>query len=101
MMGSAERELLPKGMRYALGLRLVLVGTSSLWSLLFAVAPNQAITTVIILGLNLWNLWYAYALPRSTRRHWLVAVDVVLLCGVVLTQFWTVTSDPRGAGPGC
>ncbi|MCE7004364.1 ATP-binding protein [Kibdelosporangium philippinense] len=98
MMGSAERELLPKGMRYALGLRLVLVGTSSLWSLLFAVAPNQAITTVIILGLNLWNLWYAYALPRSTRRHWLVAVDVVLLCGVVLTQFWTVTSDPRAGG---
>lgn len=97
-MGSAERELLPRGMRYALGLRLVLVGTSSLWSLLFGSAPNQAITTAIVLGLNVWNLWYAYILARAARRYWWVAADVAILSGVVLTQFWTVTSDPRAGG---
>ncbi|SMD26572.1 sensor histidine kinase [Kibdelosporangium aridum] len=97
-MGSAERELLPRGMRYALGLRLVLVGTSSLWSLLFGSAPNQAITTAVVLGLNVWNLWYAYILARAARRYWWVAADVAILSGVVLTQFWTVTSDPRAGG---
>ncbi len=85
-------------MRYALGLRLVLVGTSSLWSLLFALAPNQAVTTAIVLGLNVWNLWYAYIFVRSARRHWLVAADVAIMSGVVLTQFWTVTSDARAGG---
>jgi signal transduction histidine kinase len=99
-MGSAERELLPKGMRYALGLRLVLVGASSLFALFLVSAPNQAVTTAIVLAFNLWSVWFAGRLVRATgrRRHWLVAADIVVLCGVCLTQVWTVTSDPRSGG---
>jgi signal transduction histidine kinase len=99
-MGSAERGLLQKGMRYALGLRIVLVAASSLSSLVLASAPNQAATVAIVLGLNLWNACFAYLLVRDTgrRRPWLVVLDVAVLCGVCLSQIWTVTSDPRGGG---
>ena len=84
-MGSAERELLPKGMRYALGLRLVLVGASSLFSLFLVSAPNQAVTTAVVLGFNLWSVWFASRLVRATGRgrHWLVAADIAVLCGVL------------------
>jgi hypothetical protein len=68
VMGSAERELLPKGMRYALGLRLVLVGASSLFALFLVSAPNQAVTTAIVLAFNLWSVWFAGRLVRATDR---------------------------------
>jgi signal transduction histidine kinase len=100
LRGSAERGLLRQGSRYALGLRLALVGLSSLASLVLASAPNQAITIAIVLGFNAWSLGFAHLLIRGDekRRRWLVPLDVLVICGICLTQFWTVTSDPRGGG---
>jgi signal transduction histidine kinase len=95
-MGAAERGLLRQGLRYALGLRLVLVGASSLISLFLAPAPNQAIAVGIVLALNLWNVCYAYLRDSGQVRRWLVPLDVAVICGVCLAQVWTVTSDPRG-----
>ncbi|CAM3738034.1 ATP-binding protein [Kibdelosporangium persicum] len=95
--GSAERALLRQGMRYALWLRLVLVAVSSLASLFLASAPNQAVTVAVVLGLNAWNVLYAFLRLRGTGP-WVILVDVAVISGVCLSQVWTVTSDPRAGG---
>ena len=97
MRGVVESGLLRQGLRYALGLRLVVVALSSFVSLLLVDAPNQAATAAIVIALNAWNIGYAYALLAG--RRWPVLVDVAVMCGVCLTQLWTVRSDPRGGAP--
>lgn len=85
-------------MRYALALRVVLVALSSLASLVLLSAPNQVVTVGVVLGLNLWNACYVYLRLHRTGRFWPVLLDVAVLCGVCLSQVWTVTSDPRSGG---
>lgn len=97
MRGVVESGLLRQGLRYALGLRLVVVALSSFGSLLLAEAPDQAVTAAVVVALNGWNLCYAYALLAG--RRWPVLVDVAVMCGVCLTQVWTVRADPRGGAP--
>jgi signal transduction histidine kinase len=96
-MGSAERGLLHQGLRYALGLRLVVTGATSLVTLITGPAREQASAVGIVLALNLWNACYAYVVLRGTgrARRVLGPVDVAVVCGVCLTQLWTTSSDPR------
>jgi hypothetical protein len=96
-MGAVEQSLLRQGLRYALGLRLVVVALSSTASLLLTEAPRQAVTVAIVVGLNGWNLCYARGMLRGRTRIW-VPADVAVMCAVCLTQLWTVRSDPRGGG---
>jgi len=96
-MGAVEQSLLRQGLRYALGLRLVIVALSSSASLLLVEAPRQAVTVAIVVGLNGWNLCYARGMLRGRTKIW-VPADVAVICGVCLTQLWTVRSDPRGGG---
>jgi signal transduction histidine kinase len=96
-LGAVERGLLRQGMRYALGLRLVVVALSSVASLLLAEAPRQGVTVAVVAGLNGWNLCYARGMLRGVPGRWALA-DVAVLCAVCLTQLWTVRSDPRGGG---
>lgn len=95
--GEVEQRLLRQGLRYALGLRLIVVALSSSASLLLTDAPRPAVTVAVVAGLNCWNLWYARGMLRGGSWR-LVLVDVVVMCMVCLTQLWTVRSDPRGGG---
>ena len=96
-MGAVERSLLRQGLRYALGVRLLVVALSSSASLLLTEAPRQAVTVAVVVGLNGWNLWYARGMLRGAPRRW-VPADVAVMCAVCLTQLWTVRSDPRAGG---
>lgn len=96
-LGTVERSLLRQGLRYALGLRLIVVALSSSASLLLTEAPRQAVTVAIVAGLNAWNLLYARGMLRGAPTRW-VPADVAVMCAVCLTQLWTVRSDPRGGG---
>ncbi|NMO52902.1 hypothetical protein HH310_17100 [Actinoplanes sp. TBRC 11911] len=91
--GAVERGLLRQGVRYALGLRLVVVALSSVVSLLLTDAPRPGVTVAIVIGLNAWNVCYA----RGKAKIW-VPADVAVMCALCLTQLWTVNSDPRGGG---
>lgn len=96
-MGAVERSLPRQGLRYALGLRLIIVALSSTASLLLTEAPRQAVTVAVVVGLNGWNLCYARGMLRGSWKRW-VPADVAVICAVCLTQLWTVRSDPRGGG---
>lgn len=88
--GSTECELLRAGVRYSLGLRLVVILVTSVASLVVEDAPAPVVMVVAVVGLNAWTAWYAYRFRR--RGRWLVPVDVAVLCVVCLTQLWTVRS---------
>src|SRR6185295_1218263 len=97
-LGAAERELLRQGLRYSLGLRLVVVGASSVLSLVLDPPPSVPIGVAVVLALNAWNLGYAYlrlSVRDSVRdgrwRRLLPAADVAVMCAVCLTQHWTVS----------
>lgn len=92
MPGSTERELLRAGVRYSLGLRLVVVLVTSGLTLVVESAPETAVTVAVVVGLNGWTAWYVYRFRR--RGRWLVPADVAVVCVVCLTQLWTV---PHGA----
>lgn len=94
-MGAVQRGLLRQGLRYALGLRVVVVAASSTMWLLTGSPPHRAVTVAVVLALNAWNLCYARAMLRGSRR-WAVPLDVAVMCGVGLAQTWTVRSDPTG-----
>lgn len=94
-MGAVERGLLRQGLRYALGLRLVVVGLSSSVSLLLVALPHEAVAVAIVAAFNLWSGLYAYLMVRRPRS-WLAVADIAVVCLVCLTQAWTVRSDPRG-----
>jgi signal transduction histidine kinase len=96
-MGAVEQSLLRQGLRYALGLRLIVVALSSSASLLLTQAPRQSVTVAVVVGLNCWNLWYSHGMLQGPATRW-VPADVVIMCAVCLTQLWTVRSDPRGGG---
>ncbi|MFY1699310.1 ATP-binding protein [Solwaraspora sp. WMMA2101] len=98
MPGAVEQRLLRHGLRYALGLRTVVIGLSSAVYLALGTAPDPAVAVAVVLTLNAWSLGYAVALARGSRRarRWLPLVDVAVVCGACLTQSWTVVSDPRG-----
>ncbi len=88
-MGSAERELLRTGLRYALGLRFVVVAVASLASLALDTTASPALTASLVVGLNLWNLWHAYRFVRRPGPLLMVA-DVLVVAAICLTQAWTV-----------
>ncbi|CAM3716357.1 ATP-binding protein [Kibdelosporangium persicum] len=95
-MGSAERELLRIGLRYALGLRLVVVAMASLVSLLLEPAREPVLAAAVVLVLNGWNAWYAYRKVRN-GGIWLTVADVAVMCAACLTQVWTATPDAAAA----
>ncbi|ALG11129.1 hypothetical protein AOZ06_33390 [Kibdelosporangium phytohabitans] len=95
-MGSAERELLSTGLRYALGLRLVVVAMASLVSLLLEPAPRPMLAAGVVLALNAWNAWYAYQRLRGGGVVLTIA-DVTVVSAVCLTQLWTATPDTAAA----
>lgn len=94
--GSTERELLRAGVRYSLGLRLVVVLVTSVASLVVEDAPAPAVTVAVVVGLNAWTAWYAYRF--RARGRWLVPADVAVSCVVCLAQVWTVPA--AGSAPG-
>src|SRR5688500_9279749 len=92
-MGSAERELLRTGMRYALALRLMVVALASLVSLFLEPPREPVLTAVVVLVLNGWTAWYVYRKVRDDRMRLIVA-DVVVMAAVCLVQVWA-----SGPGP--
>jgi signal transduction histidine kinase len=94
--GSTERELLRAGIRYSLGLRVVIVLVTSVLSLVVEDAPKPGVTAAVVVALGGWTAWYAYRFRR--RGRWLVPMDVAVLCVVCLTQVWTVPA--AAAAPG-
>lgn len=97
MRGEAERELLRTGLRYALGVRLVVVGISSVATLLLDTARQPGAALAVVVGLNVWNCWYAYRFVTG-RRRWLVPADVTVLSAVCLTQLWTTPAGVTARG---
>ena len=100
-LGAAERELLRQGLRYSLGLRLVVIGASSVLSLLLDPPRSVPIGVAVVLALNAWNLGYAYLRLSGRGGRWrrsLPAADVAVMCAICLTQHWTVAPAPNG-GP--
>jgi signal transduction histidine kinase len=95
-VGSAERELLRTGIRYSLGVRMVVVLVSTLASLILESAPVPAAMVATAVGVNAWSAWYAYRFAR--RGRWLVPADVAVLCAVCLSQVWTVPAREPPAG---
>lgn len=87
-MGSAERELLRTGLRYALGVRTVVVAVAGLVSLFLEPASEPVLAAVIVIGLNAWNVWYAMRRVRGGGTGLFVA-DLTVMCAVCLTQVWT------------
>lgn len=99
--GSAERWLLHRGLRYSLGLRAVVVGASSLVSLVLDPPRHEAAGVVVWLGFALWNACYAWLQLRDGAfRRWAGVLDVTVMCAVCLSQAWTVSPASQGLGAG-
>ncbi|MDR7276912.1 sensor histidine kinase [Catenuloplanes atrovinosus] len=98
MPGAVEKRLLDQGLRYALGLRIVVTGLSSSVALALAAMPDRAVAAVVITAFNAWSLLYAVVMVRGSgrARQWLPLVDVAAVCAICLSMTWTVTPDPRG-----
>lgn len=90
-MGAAERGLLRQGLRYSLLLRCIVVAVASLVSLVLEPGPRPAVTATVVVGLNVWNLWYARQRLRRQGQAWPVVVDVLVMSAICLTQGWTTT----------
>jgi signal transduction histidine kinase len=91
-MGSVERGLLRQGLRYALGLRLVVVATASLAALLLGAAREPVPAAAMVLLVNAWNVYYAVRMLRGAPR-WLVPADVTVLCAICLLQIWPAPAE--------
>ncbi|MDR7320902.1 MULTISPECIES: sensor histidine kinase [Catenuloplanes] len=98
MPGAVEQRLLDQGLRYALGLRVVVVGLSGSVGLALAAMPDRAVTAVVVTAFNGWSLLYALVMVRggARARQWAPVADVAAVCGICLSMSWTVTPDPRG-----
>jgi signal transduction histidine kinase len=94
--GSTERELLRAGVRYSLGLRVVIVLVTSVLSLVVEDAPEPGVTAALVVVLGGWTGWYAYRFRR--RGRWLVPMDVAVLCVMCVTQVWTVPAAASAPG---
>lgn len=96
--GAVEQRLVRQGLVYALGLRTVVIGLSSVVYLVLAAVPDRAVAVAVVVAFNAWSLGYAVVLVRGSgvTRRWLPIIDVAAVCAVCLTQSWTVVSDPRG-----
>lgn len=96
MLGSTERELLRTGVRYSLGLRMVIFIVISVAALTFESVPEPAVLVAVTVVLNGWAVWYAVRFRR--RGRWLVPADVGVVCAVCLTQPWTVPAGVPAEG---
>jgi len=98
VIGAVEQRLHIQVRKYALGLRLAVIGLSSSVSLVFAAIPDRTVAAAVVIAFNVWSLAYAIGMVRGApgARRWLPVADVAVVCGVCLAQLWTVTSDPRG-----
>ena len=98
-MGAAERDLVTRGLRYSLALRLVVVGASSIVSLVLDPPRNVAAGVAAVLALNAWNLGYASLVrrPRGAGTHRVLAADLAVISAVCLTQTLTVPEDASSA----
>ncbi|MEV6228629.1 ATP-binding protein [Saccharopolyspora shandongensis] len=96
-MGSAERGLVRLGLRYAVWLRFVVIAVASGASLVLENERKPGWAIFIVLALNAWNAWYAARMSRSAAR-WPVAVDVLVMCAICLTQVWTTPTAPSPEG---
>src|SRR4051812_27591932 len=97
MAGAVEQRLHLRVGKYALGLRLAVIGLSSSVSLTFAAIPDRPVAAAVVGVFDAWSVAYAVAMVRGVPRvrRWLPVADVAVVCGVCLAQPWTVTSDPR------
>lgn len=95
-MGSAERELIRTGQRYAIGLRMAVIAMASLVSLLLEPAPQPMVAAAVVIALNAWNACYAVWRVRGGGVL-LTVVDVAVICAVCMTQVWTATPDTAAA----
>jgi signal transduction histidine kinase len=95
--GAAERELLRLVLRFSVLVRGLVVGVTSLTSLVTEPAREPVVAGVVVVGLCAWTAWYSVAVVRGAPR-WLVPVDVVLVSAVCLAQVWIVMPDPRFDG---
>ncbi|OLF12063.1 hypothetical protein BLA60_08545 [Actinophytocola xinjiangensis] len=99
MIGSAERGLRRQGLKYALALRLAVVGVASLGSFVES-APRPVVAISVVVLLNVWNVLYATTMVRGPdrARYWLVPVDVAVTCALAVTQLWTASAEGGAAG---
>ncbi|MBE1485519.1 sensor histidine kinase [Plantactinospora soyae] len=91
-MGSVERGLLRQGLRYSLGLRLVVAAAASFAALLLDTPREPVPAAAMVLLLNAWNVYYAVRTLRGAPR-WLIPADVAVVCAVCLLQVWPAPTD--------
>jgi hypothetical protein len=77
--------------------RGLVVGLTSLISLVTEPTRQPVVTGVVVIGLCAWTAWYGLTVRRGAPR-WLVPVDVVVVSAVCFTQVWTAASDPHFDG---
>lgn len=95
--GSAERELLRLVLRFSVLVRGLVVGVTSLTSLVTEPTRQPVVTGAVVVGLCAWTAWYALRVVRGAPR-WLVPADVVLVSSVCLAQVWIGAPEPRFDG---
>jgi hypothetical protein len=95
--GSAERELLRLVLRLSVLVRGLVVGVTSLTSLVTEPTRQPVVTGVVVVGFCAWTAWYGVRVLRGAPR-WLVPTDVVVVSAVCLAQVWTVASNPHFDG---
>jgi hypothetical protein len=92
--GSAERELIRLVLRFSVLVRGLVVGVTSLTSLVVEPTREPVVTGVVVVGLCVWTAWYAVRVARGAP-WWLVPADVVLVSAVCLAQVWIAAPEPR------
>ncbi|SHF53578.1 sensor histidine kinase [Streptoalloteichus hindustanus] len=85
-VGAVGREISRLGRRFAVGLRVVVVGLCTLLWLGFASTRQPALAALTTVGFTAWSAFHGFWLLRG--RSLLVA-DVVVVCAVCLAQPWT------------
>lgn len=95
--GSAERELVRLVLRFSVLVRALVVGITSVTSVLTEPAREPLVAGVVVVVFCGWTVWYAYLIDRGAPR-WLVPADVALVVCVCLAQVWTAAPDASFAG---
>jgi hypothetical protein len=95
--GSAERELLQMLVRFSVLVRGIVLGATSLTSLVVEPTRVPVVTGVVVVGFCAWTAWYATAVVRGAPP-WLVPVDIVVVAAVCLAQVWISAPEPSFEG---
>jgi hypothetical protein len=84
-------------LRLSVLVRGLVVGVTSLTSLVTEPTRQPVVTGVVVVGFCAWTAWYGIVVLRGAPR-WLVPVDVAVVSAVCLAQVWTAASDPHFDG---